>query len=75
MLVGLALAGFFASGAMGVTAVTALSLVGRVLGRVFSRESMEMVRKRMAEAAEKTGARTKDAGGAMQSRAHEYGRT
>ncbi|PHU27746.1 Oleosin [Capsicum chinense] len=74
LTVGLAVAGFLTSGAFGVTGLSSLSWIlnyFRQGGKSMVPENIEGAKRRMAEAAEHVGQKTKDAGQKIQSKAHE----
>ncbi|KAG1367011.1 oleosin 18 kDa [Cocos nucifera] len=68
--IGLAVTGFLASGAFGLTGVSSLSCFMEHARRVMSKapEQLELARQRMAEAAGQVGQRTKEASQGVQGR-------
>ncbi|XP_043704000.1 oleosin H2-like [Telopea speciosissima] len=81
IVIGLALMGFLASGAFGLTAVSSLSWIfnylrGSVTGATADMpEQLEYAKRHMREAASHVGQKTKDVGQAIQNKAQEGGRT
>lgn len=75
VVIGLAVTGFLASGAFGLTALTSLSwIVNYVRGGTAGNglpEGMQQVKQRMAEAAGYVGQKTKDVGQGIQNRAQD----
>ncbi|KAJ6811246.1 putative oleosin 18 kDa [Iris pallida] len=77
VVIGLAVAGFLASGAFGLTAVTSLSWIVNYLRGAGERvpEQMDQLKRRMAETAGQAGQRTKEIGERIQSKAQHEART
>lgn len=70
--IGLAVTGFLASGAFGVTALTAMSWIWSYVTRGRGMpEQMEHMKRRMGETAGHVGQRTKDVGQGIQTKAGE----
>ncbi|XP_072960888.1 oleosin H2-like [Typha angustifolia] len=79
-VVGLAVTGFLASGAFGLTALSALSWIvnyfrGRKGAAGMVMEPVDYAKRRLAEGAGYVGQRTRDVGQGIQSKAHEAART
>ncbi|URD90808.1 hypothetical protein MUK42_26661 [Musa troglodytarum] len=77
LLMALAVAGFLASGAFGLTGLSSLGYTLKQAMGVVQRapEQIDYGKRRMAEAAGQMGQKTKDVGQAVQSRAEEAKRT
>ncbi|KAJ8459604.1 hypothetical protein OPV22_032530 [Ensete ventricosum] len=77
LLMALAVAGFLASGAFGLTGLSSLGYTLKQARGVVQRapEQIDYGKRRMAEAARQMGQKTKDVGQAVQSRAEEAKRT
>ncbi|CAL9078566.1 unnamed protein product [Musa textilis] len=77
LLMALAVAGFLASGAFGLTGLSSLGYTLKQARGVVQRapEQIDYGKRRMAEAAGQMGQKTKDVGQAVQSRAEEAKRT
>ncbi|XP_008795990.1 oleosin 21.2 kDa-like [Phoenix dactylifera] len=76
MAIGLAVTGLVASGALGLTALVALSwVVSYMRGRRRRPEGMEHAKRRMAEAAGRVGQRAKGVGQGIQEKAQEVAST
>lgn len=77
LLMALAVAGFLASGAFGLTGLSSLGYTLKQAKGVVQRgpEQIDYGKRRMAEAAGQMGQKTKDVGQAVQSRAEEAKRT
>ncbi|GMH14377.1 hypothetical protein Nepgr_016218 [Nepenthes gracilis] len=78
ILVGLAVAAFVASGAMGLTGLSSLSKVAEYLRGTVGRsvpEQMEFAKRRMQDMAGYAGQKTKETGQTIQGKAQEGGKT
>lgn len=76
LLLALAVAGFLASGALGLTGLSSLGYTLRQVRAAIERapEDIDYAKRRMAEAAGQVGQKTKEVGQAVQSRAEEMKR-
>ncbi|KAJ0962531.1 hypothetical protein J5N97_027653 [Dioscorea zingiberensis] len=71
--IGLAVLGFLASGAFGLTALSALSWILNYIRSARVPEHMEHAKRRMGEAAGQVGQKARDAGHAVQSKTQQEG--
>ncbi|OAY83524.1 Oleosin 5 [Ananas comosus] len=73
LLLALAVAGFLASGALGLGGLSSLSWLADTLRAMFQKtpDYVDQAKRRMADAAAHAGQRTKDAGQTVQTKAHE----
>lgn len=72
-VIGLAMTGFMASGAIGLTGLSSMSWVLNHIRRVRERmpDELEEAKQRLADMAEYVGQRTKDAGQTIEEKAHD----
>lgn len=72
-VIGLAMTGFFVSGAIGLTGLSSMSWVLNYVRRArdYMPEELEEAKQRLAEMAEYVGQRTKDAGQTIEDKAHD----
>jgi hypothetical protein len=75
LLIGLAVAGFLTSGALGLGGLSSLTFLANTARQAFQRtpDYVEQARRRMAEAAAHAGHKTAQAGHAIQGRADQAG--
>ncbi|VVA96051.1 unnamed protein product [Arabis nemorensis] len=76
-VIGLAMTGFFTSGAIGLTGLSSMSWVLNFFRRARERmpEELEEAKQRLADMAEYVGQRTKDAGQTIEDKAHDVRET
>ena len=75
IVIGLAVTGFFTSGAFGLTGLTSFSWVLNSFRQTTGSEMADQAKRRMADVAGYVGQKTREVGQEIQTKAHEVGKT